>query len=153
VLPILNFPQYKFRIRKLTNGTHEIFDEVRKKFVFLNPEEWVRQHLIQFLIQEKQFPLSLLAVEKQLILNGTKKRTDVLVYTNTLTPLLIVECKAPEISLSTNALNQALRYNLVFNVNYLIITNGLQHFFYQKSAETGQWSLENELPSYLYLLK
>jgi hypothetical protein len=153
VLPSLNFPNYNFRIRKKENDTHEIFDKVRKKFVALTPEEWVRQNLLEFMMEEKKFPLSLLAIEKQLILNNTQKRTDVLAYNNKLQPLLIAECKAPEIKLDIHTLTQALRYNLVYNVSYLVITNGLDHYFFYKDETNTGWKQGEDFPSYEDLLK
>lgn len=151
--PQLNFPQYEFRLRKSESSTVEIFDKVRKKFVALTPEEWVRQHLLEWMIQEKNFPLSLIAVEKQLRLNTTVKRTDVLAYTSTLQPLLLAECKAPEIKLDIHTLTQVLRYNLVFNVSHLLITNGRDHFFFSKEKDGKGWSQEAHFPEYRELLK
>jgi hypothetical protein len=144
----LNFPQYSFRIRKNEKGDDEIFDRVRKKFVALTPEEWVRQHLLEYLIQDRKFPLSLMAVEKQLKLNSTTKRTDVLAYNSSLTPIVLAECKAPEVNLDIQVLNQTLRYNLVFNVAHLIVTNGLQHFIFIKERGSETWSQGTEFPEY-----
>ncbi len=119
----------------------------------LTPEEWVRQHLLEFMMQEKKFPLSLLAVEKQLKLNSTIKRTDVLAYTNSLQPLLLAECKAPEIKLDIHTITQALRYNLVFNVSYLLITNGQDHFLFSKDKVEKGWKQAESFPDYNELLK
>ncbi len=124
---ILNFPKFDFRVRKKENW--EIFDVIRKKFVVLTPEEWVRQHTIHFLITNKKIPASLIAIEKQLILNKTKRRTDILVYDSNLRPLLIVECKAPEIEISQAVVDQVQRYNLSLNVPAVFITNGCKHVF------------------------
>ncbi len=124
---ILNFPKFDFRVRKKENW--EIFDVIRKKFVVLTPEEWVRQHTIHFLITNKKIPASLIAIEKQLILNKTKRRTDILVYDSNLRPLLIVECKAPEIEISQAVVDQVQRYNLSLNVPAVFITNGCNHVF------------------------
>lgn len=149
-LPVLNFPQINVRFQNNAKSTLQVFDIVRKKFVDLTPEEWVRQHLIHYLINEKQFPLSVISVEKQLVLNGTKKRYDVVVFSNTLQPLLIIECKAPNIKLTNQTLQQALRYNLNLQVPYVFITNGLQHAvlnFRNKIAV-----VEKEIPNYNELL-
>jgi hypothetical protein len=153
LLPQLNFPQYNFRIRKREKLGHEIFDRVRKKFVMLTPEEWVRQHLLEFMITEKKFPLSLLAVEKQLKLNNTIKRTDVMAYNNAVQPVLIAECKAPEITLDLGTLRQAMRYNLVHNVPHLIITNGRDHFFFCRKNISSPWEQQQQFPDYQELLK
>lgn len=147
----LNFPQYSFRFRKNKNGEDEIFDRVRKKYVALTPEEWVRQHLLEYLIQDRKFPLSLLSVEKQLKLNSTTKRTDVLAYNSSLTPIVLAECKAPEVKLDMDVLNQILRYNLVFNVSHLVVTNGLQHFVFVKESGSESWKQADEFPFYLQL--
>src|SRR5437773_10144918 len=108
---LFNFPEPSaFRVRKVDNGT-EIFDIIRKKFVRFTPEEWVRQHLLKYLVG-KNFPASLIAVEKELIVAGIKKRTDVVVYSTRAEPLLIAECKSPDVPLEQSTFDQAARYNL-----------------------------------------
>ena len=104
----LNLPQYNFRLRKNADGKTEIFDAIRKRFYVLTPEEWVRQNFIQYLIQEKEFPASLMAIEKGLKLNGMQKRTDIVQYNKSGNPVLIVECKAPESSLLRTHLTKQL---------------------------------------------
>jgi type I site-specific restriction endonuclease len=126
-LPKLNFPEITFRFKTSENAKQQIFDIVRKKFVELTPEEWVRQHLIDYLINHKLVPISLISVEKQLILNGTKRRTDIVIYNSTLQPIVIIECKAPNIQLSQATFNQAFGYNMVLNVPILLLSNGLSH--------------------------
>lgn len=126
-LPHLNFPPLDARFQHSASGVLQVFDPVRKKFVVLSPEEWVRQHLLHYLNAHKGVPISMLSVEKQLMLNGTKKRTDVVVFSSALRPLAIVECKAPDVALDQQAVNQILRYNLSLRVPYLFITNGLKH--------------------------
>jgi hypothetical protein len=145
-LPVLNFPRYGLRLKELSNGGIEIFDRCRKSFVALTPEEWVRQHLINFLILEKGFPESLMVPEKSLKLNNTVKRADVLVYDKFLNPLLIAECKEASVPLSQEVLDQALRYNLIFNVKYLVLTNGLSH--YVCKMVDGKVELLNTIPDY-----
>jgi hypothetical protein len=144
--PELNFPTYEFRIKQLDTGAMSIFDRCRKSFVDLTPEEWVRQHLVSFLVEEKKFPASLIVVEKSLKLNNTIKRADVLVYGDQLKPLLIAECKEPGVKLSQQVLDQALRYNLVFGVKYLVLTNGLKH--YVCKIVDGTTVLLNDIPEY-----
>ena len=143
----LNFPQYTFRIKHSKTTGNTIFDPCRKKFVALSPEEWVRQHLIHFLHQEKKFPLSLMAVEHSLKLNNTNKRADLLIVNNQLSPFLIAECKAPTVNLSQEVLNQALRYNLIFGVQYIILTNGLKHFCCQYKHD-GSIEMLSDMPTY-----
>ena len=124
----LNFPSYKFRIKNSENNTH-IFDVIRKKFVVLQPEEWVRQHCIQFLINEKNFPVSLINVEKVVQINGLNKRYDIVVYNSDGSIYLIVECKAPRVKISQSAFDQIARYNLALKASCLMVTNGLNHYF------------------------
>ena len=106
----LNLPNYPFRITK--NEKHTlIFDDIRKKEIVLTPEEWVRQHFVQYLIQEKNYPVSLIAIEKQLTINNRKKRTDILLFSKNGTPDIIVECKAPHIKINQDTFDQTARYN------------------------------------------
>lgn len=126
------------RFKKNEKGNLQIFDVIRKKFVDLTAEEWVRQHLVHFLIQEIQVPLAVIAVEKQFFLNNTKRRFDVLVYTTDLKPLVMVECKAPEVEINQFTVNQALRYNLELKVPYVLLSNGLQHVFLDVRHEKPQ---------------
>lgn len=126
------------RFKKNEKGNLQIFDVIRKKFVDLTAEEWVRQHLVHFLIQEIQVPLAVIAVEKQFFLNNTKRRFDVLVYTTDLKPLVMVECKAPEVEINQFTVNQALRYNLELKVPYVLLSNGLQHVFLDVRHENPQ---------------
>ena len=122
----LNLPNYTFKLK--SNEKHTlIFDDIRKKNVVLTPEEWVRQHFVQYLIQEKNYPISLIALEKQLTINNRKKRTDILIFSPNGTPDIIVECKAPQIKINQDTFDQIARYNLKLNANFLIVTNGLQH--------------------------
>ncbi len=126
-MQLLNLPSYQFKLKQ--NGVRtQIFDVIRKKYVALTPEEWVRQNFLQYLIQEKKFPASLIAVEAGLKYNQLQKRMDVLVYDKQGSPHLIVECKAPEVKISQDVFDQIARYNMVFKVKYLIVTNGINHF-------------------------
>lgn len=123
----LNLPPYQFKIKQQGLRT-QIFDSIRKKYVVLTPEEWVRQNFLQFLIQEKNYPASLIAVEAGLKYNQLQKRMDVLVYDKQGTPHLMVECKAPEVKINQDVFDQIARYNMVFKVKYLVVTNGMHHF-------------------------
>ena len=144
----LNLPEYQFRLRKNQEGKTEIFDSIRKRYYILTPEEWVRQNFIQYLVQEKQFPASLMAIEKGLKLNGMQKRTDIVQYNKQGRPVLIVECKAPEIKLSQDTFDQAARYNMTLQVDYLIITNGLEHYACKMNYAEGEIHFLKELPSF-----
>lgn len=150
-LPILNFPNVEFRFQKNEKGSLQIFDMIRKKFVDVTPEEWVRQHIIHYLILYKQVPASMISVEKQLLLNKTKRRTDIVVFNSNLKPLLIIECKAPQIEINQLTINQALRYNLELKVPSVFLSNGLQHIFL-KLGDSNPIILK-EIPNYENLLK
>ena len=149
-LPILNFPIVDFRYKKNEKGTLQIFDVIRKKFVDITPEEWVRQHIIHYLIIYKQVPVSMISIEKQLLLNNTKRRTDIVIYNSNLTPLLIIECKAPQIKIDQLTVDQALRYNIELNVPAIFLSNGLQHIFL-KLENQGPKVLK-DIPNYENLL-
>ncbi|MEO6303123.1 MAG: type I restriction enzyme HsdR N-terminal domain-containing protein [Bacteroidia bacterium] len=120
----LKYPLFNTKLKKQKGQTY-IFDEVRKKWLLLTPEEWVRQHLIHFLIDQKKYPASLISIEKEIILNDLKKRYDVVLYNKELKPVLVIECKAPYIELDTTVIEQALRYNLIIKANYLMLSNGV----------------------------
>lgn len=126
-MQVLNLPTYPFKLKKLGERT-QIFDAIRKKYVVLTPEEWVRQNFLQYLIEEKKFPASLIAVEAGLKYNQMQKRMDVLVYDKQGSPHLMVECKAPEVKITQDVFDQIARYNMVFKVKYLVVTNGMNHF-------------------------
>ncbi|MFJ1389818.1 type I restriction enzyme HsdR N-terminal domain-containing protein [Capnocytophaga canimorsus] len=143
----LNFYPYQFRFKNSENKTL-IFDEIRKKFVVLQPEEWVRQHVVQFLIQEKGFPKSLINVEKELMINGLKKRYDIVVYKNTGEILLVVECKAPDILINQKVFDQVFRYNLSLQASVLMVTNGLQHYYAMIDYNSNKLLFMESLPDY-----
>jgi len=149
-LPVLNFPIVDFRYKKNEKGTLQIFDVIRKKFMDITPEEWVRQHIIHYLIIYKQVPVSMISIEKQLLLNNTKRRTDIVIYNSNLTPLLIIECKAPQIKIDQLTVDQALRYNIELNVPAIFLSNGLQHIFL-KLENQGPKVLK-DIPNYENLL-
>ena len=143
----LNLPNYPFKLKK--NEKHIlIFDELRKKNVVLTPEEWVRQHFVQFLIQEKRYPVSLIALEKELIINNLKKRTDILIFSPNGLPDIIVECKAPKIKITQTTFDQIARYNLKLNANFLIVTNGLQHYYCKLDVKNKSYIFLQDIPSY-----
>ncbi|HLP18974.1 MAG TPA: type I restriction enzyme HsdR N-terminal domain-containing protein [Chitinophagales bacterium] len=121
------FGTYNFRTEDREGGQF-IFDEVRRKFVALTPEEWVRQHILHYLIHDKKFPKSLIAVERGIELNGLQKRFDVVVFANDGLPKMIIECKAPEELLNDKVFEQIARYNLSLRVDYLWVTNGTNNF-------------------------
>jgi hypothetical protein len=125
-----------------------IFDAIRKKFIILTPEEWVRQHVVQFLMIEKNYPKSLLNVEKVLQVNGLRKRYDIVVYNSDGTIHILIECKAPEIPISQSTFDQIAQYNMTLQSNYLMVTNGLNHYFCQMDNENEKYQFLTELPNY-----
>ena len=143
----LNLPSYQFRIKK-GETRHQIFDDYRKKYVALTPEEWVRQNYIRFLVEEKRFPSALIAVEMGLKLNGMQRRSDVVVYSSLGTPRLIVECKAPEVKVTQETFDQIARYNMVLKVDYLVVTNGLQHYCCKLDYDQEQYYFLREVPHF-----
>jgi|TARA_B110000240_G_scaffold68110_1_gene77589 hypothetical protein len=143
----LNFPKYNFRFKSNENKTL-IFDIIRKKFVVLTPEEWVRQHAIHFLISEKKYPAAHINVEKQLQLNDTVKRYDIVVFNKDGTIKIIVECKAPSIKTNQQTFDQIARYNLVLKSETLMVSNGLEHFFCKMDFANKKYLFLKDLPSY-----
>lgn len=141
----LNFPAVKLRLREEKNQT-QVFDVIRKKYVLLTPEEWVRQHVIHFLTEEKKFPAGLIEVEKQISLFNTNKRVDVLVRNKSLKPLLLVECKAIDVALTQTEINQLARYQITLQATYCMLTNGINHIIMK--LEDGKVAFLQEMPSY-----
>ena len=143
----LNLPSYSFKLK--SNEKHTlIFDNLRKKYFVLTPEEWVRQHFVKFLIEEKKYPVSLIALEKQLTINNRIKRTDILIFTSDGNPDIIVECKAPQVKISQETFDQIARYNLKLKANYLIVTNGLEHYFCKMDFEKETYVFLKDIPNY-----
>lgn len=152
-LPVLNFPDINVRFKQNDKGMLQLFDNIRKKFVDATPEEWVRQHIIHYLVIHKEVPASVISIEKQLILNGTKRRTDIVVFSPLLKPLLIIECKAPEVSLDQLTIDQALRYNLKLNVPFVFLSNGLGHICVQlENNNPDKPKILKNLPNYREML-
>ena len=143
----LHFPTYSFRFKNSENKV-AIFDEIRKKFIILTPEEWVRQHVIQFLIVEKKYPKSLINVEKVLNVNGLQKRYDVVVFNSDGSIFVLVECKSPEVKTSQATFDQIARYNMTLKAEYLMVTNGLNHYYCQIDLSNEKYAFLTELPNY-----
>jgi hypothetical protein len=143
----LNFPTYSFRFKNSENK-RLIFDGIRKKFVVLQPEEWVRQHCVQYLIQVKNYPISLINVEKELKINTLRKRYDIVVFNPDGSIHLIVECKAPKITIDQTTFDQIARYNLKLNATYLMVTNGINHYYCQMDFENERYEFLKDIPDY-----
>lgn len=143
----LNLPTYPFKLTQKRDKLY-IFDEVRKKHLVLTPEEWVRQHFIQYLINQKNFPSSLIQIEGGLILNQQQKRSDILVFNNQAEKILLVECKAPTVKISQDTFDQAARYNSIYQAPWIVVTNGLEHYFAHINFLENQFTFVPELPDY-----
>ena len=143
----LNFKQYPFRFKNRENKPL-IFDVVRKKFMVLTPEEWVRQNTIQYLVKELNIPLSLINVEKQIKLHGTIKRYDIVTFNPDGSIHLIVECKADSIKISQDTFDQIARYNLVLKSTFLMVTNGMDHYYCKMDLQNQRYSFLETLPEY-----
>lgn len=144
----LNLPSFSFKFKSMENKLY-IFDMLRKKYVVLTPEEWVRQNFARYLIGNKNYPKSIIAIEKQLKINNTTKRTDILLFDKNGNPDIIVECKAPSIKINQKTFDQIARYNLKLNANYLIITNGLQHFYCKIDHQLEKYHFLKDIPDYV----
>lgn len=143
----LNFPDLNFRIVE-DNGKLSIFDSLRKKFLILTPEEWVRQHMIWFLIQFHEYPKSLFTLEKGVQYNKLQKRFDILVRDRQGMPYLLIECKAPNVSLSQKTVEQIFLYNKSLKAWFLGITNGLNHIFLAFDEKTGTYVQIPDIPKF-----
>lgn len=146
----LNIPSYPIKLA-VRNGKNVIFDVLRRRFVALTPEEWVRQHFVHFLIERKNYPQSLMANEISLSLNGMAKRCDTVLYNRDLTAKMIIEYKAPTIEISQKAFTQISHYNLVLKVDYLIVSNGLNHYCCKMDYVNQSYTFLAEIPDYSLL--
>ncbi len=143
----LNLPEYSFRIKSKENKLY-IFDANRKKQVLLTDEEWVRQHFIEYLVNEKKYPRSLIAVEKQCKVEGLVKRTDVMVFNKKGEVEIVIECKAPTVRIDQDTFDQIARYNLKLKAKYLVVTNGMEHFYCRIDEQKEEYCFLSDLPSY-----
>lgn len=143
----LAFPSYDFRLKSSENKPF-IFDVVRKKFVSLAPEEWVRQHVLHFLIYTKSYPLSLINVEKEISVGDTKKRYDIVIFHPDGSIFLIVECKSYTIPITQTTFDQIARYNLQLKSDLLMVTNGLEHFYCSMDYQEERYAFLRQLPDY-----
>jgi len=143
----LNLPLAELRIKK-QNGKEYVFDRLRKQFVRLTPEEFVRQQFVSFLIGYKGYPSSLMANEIEIVLGNVRKRCDTILYDKHLQPVMIIEYKAPSAIISQKTFEQIARYNLTLHVPWLIISNGIQHFCCRSDKEKNEYVFLNEIPKY-----
>ena len=143
----LNLPTFDAKI-STRDGKSMIFDVIRRRYVALTPEEWVRQHFVHFLMERKGYPKALLANEVQVTLNGTRKRCDTVLYGRDLTARMIVEYKAPEVEITQAVFDQVMRYNMVLRVDYLVVSNGLRHYCCRMDYARGTYRFLREIPRY-----
>ena len=146
-LPILCLPIYELKLKTVEEKTH-IFDVVRKKYLLLTPEEWVRQNFINYLNKEKNYPLGLMGVEQMVKYNSLKTRADIVLYNTEGKANIIVECKSPEVKITQDAFNQIAKYNSQLKVKYLIVTNGMKHYCCKMDYETNEITFLEEIPVY-----
>ncbi len=143
----LNFPKYDFRFKNSENKVL-IFDVIRKKFVVLQPEEWVRQNTLQHLLLDKNYPQSHINVEKELRIGELRKRYDIVVFNADGTIEILVECKSPDIKISQGVFDQIARYNLQLKANFLMVTNGLEHFYCKMDFEKEKYTFLRFIPDF-----
>lgn len=143
----LNLPTYDYQIKRTIDGD-QIFDCLRRKFVALTPEEWVRQHFVAFLIHHKNYPASLMANEIAISLNKTKRRCDTVVFDKTGKPLVIIEYKAESVEITQKVFDQIVRYNMVLKAQYLIVSNGMKHYCCRIDYDNHTYHFLQDIPPY-----
>lgn len=146
----LNLPTGAFKFKK-DQTRYKIYDVIRRKYVVLTPEEWVRQHILHYLIRDKHYPAGLTAVEHLVVINQLRQRADVVIYDRQRKPLLIVECKAPSVSITAGVFEQALRYNMVLGVRIVVVSNGIVHMA-ARLDDSGGYVLLSQIPDYAEVL-
>lgn len=143
----INLPPYEIKLRE-QNGHRQIFDFLRRRYVALTPEEWVRQHFVHYLIEQKGYPKGLLCNEVELRVGEKKLRCDTLLYDKVLAPQMIIEYKKPEVALTQRVFDQISVYNMLLHVDYLIVSNGLQHICCRMNYESHSYEFLQEIPHY-----
>ena len=146
-MPQLNLPNAVLKT-KLVGGTTQVFDAVRKKYLILTHEEWVRQHFIHYLNSEKKYPFGLMGIEQMVKYNDQSTRADIVLYTNEGKPSMIVECKAPKVKITQDSFNQIAKYNFKLKVDFLVVTNGMQHFCCAMDYENKKITFLEEIPQF-----
>ena len=143
----INLPSYEIKLRQ-RDGKQEIFDFLRRRYVSLTPEEWVRQHFVHFLVEHKGYPKGLLANELELRVGEKRLRCDTVLYDKQLQPQMIIEYKAPEVSITQRVFNQITVYNMLLHVDYLVVSNGLQHYCCHMDYEHDSYEFLTDIPDY-----
>ena len=147
----LNLPKYGIKIKN-DKGHQSIFDVLRRKYVALTPEEWVRQHFVHFLIEHKGYPKALMANEIQLAIGNKKLRCDSMLYDRTLKPRMIIEYKAPTVSITQKVFDQITIYNMLLHVDYLVVSNGIKHYCCRMDYANQKYLFLEDIPDYQNLL-
>jgi hypothetical protein len=148
----LNLPTYEFRVDE-REGKRVVYDPVRQTYVRLTPEEWVRQHFVQYLVQEQGVPAGLVAIEASFQYQGQPRRADIIAHDRQGEPLLLVECKAPRVSIGQDAFDQGAGYNLVLGAPFLVVTNGQTHYACRIDFEERSYAFLDDLPRYAEMLE
>ena len=148
----LNLPQAALKIIS-KDGKQQVFDILRRKYVALTPEEWVRQHFVHYLISARGFPAECIGNEVSITLNGTRKRCDTVIYGRNAEPIMIVEYKSPQVGITQQVFDQISRYNIQLKVKWLIVSNGLQHYCCRIDYESGTSRFLEDIPSYSDILE
>ena len=148
----LNLPEYDLKLKE-QSGRTMVFDPFRSKYLVLTPEERVRQLFARYLVEERDYPATLMATEYSLTLNKMSKRCDILVFDRSGSPVVLVECKSPGVSIGREVFDQVARYNMVFKVAYLLITNGMKHYCCRVDHASGSVEFLEDIPSYAALRK
>jgi len=143
----LNLPQYSFKITG-SEGNEMILDQIRRKYVRLTPEEWVRQNFVQYLINEGKYPAGLIGIEIMFSLNKLKRRVDILIHDRQGRPVMIVECKEPEVKIDEKVFDQIVAYNMALKVPYIVVTNGIDHYACRIDHEENKWEFLMAIPLY-----
>lgn len=148
IMTPLNLPPFEAKIKETEENKLSIYDTLRRKYIALTPEEWVRQHFINYLINYKGYPEALLANEMAISLNGTTKRCDSVLFSPQMQPRMILEYKAPHINISQKVFDQITRYNMVLHVEYLIVSNGLHHYCCKIDIKENRYTFLQDIPAY-----
>lgn len=143
----LNLPKFEFTFKNKEDKKY-IFDEIRRKYLLLTPEEWVRQNFVKYLINYKNYPSSLIALEMPFVMNTIEQRSDIVVYGKHGNILLLVECKSPEVALTQKVFDQAAGYNLKLNAEMLVITNGISHYCCKPDYKSRKWLFLQDIPDF-----
>lgn len=148
----LNLPAYSFKLKDNSEGIRMIFDSTRRKYVVLTPEEWVRQHFVNFLVNHMGYPAGLIGIEVMFRMNDLTRRVDIMVYNRVGNPILAVECKAPTVKVDRVVFDQIAEYNMKFRLNYILVTNGITHYGCRVNWENSSYSFLERIPAYNELI-